>query len=82
MRAASIMTWLGTGCQREMEIKFISRRMNNKMYVELVDQRINTYAARTAGNKFVFPHDNAAVRTAKILKDYFVKIKFVFRIGQ
>ena len=51
----------------ENGINFISGKLNSTKYLEMIDKKINAYATRIAGDKFIFQHDNAAV----IVKAYF-----------
>ena len=52
----SIMTWAG-----KLGIKFITRKLNSKRYIEMIDEQINTYATRIAGNNY----SSSVVHTAK-----------------
>lgn len=36
-----------------MEKKFIAGKLNSKKYIETIDEQIDTYAARIAGNKYI-----------------------------
>ena len=45
------MIWAGIGYHGKTEIKFITGRMNSKMYLKMIDQQINTYATKIAGDK-------------------------------
>ena len=38
----------------KMEVKFITGNLNNKKYIETIDEQMNTYMTRTAGNEYVF----------------------------
>ena len=49
-----------------MEIKFVTRKLNSKRYIEKIDEQINTRATRIAGNKYIFQRDNV-----NALKPYF-----------
>ncbi|CAK9833057.1 Transposable element Tc3 transposase [Anthophora retusa] len=71
MGGGGIMIWSGIGYYGKMDINFISGKLNSKKYLEMIDQQINAYATRIAGDKFIFQHDNAAVHTAKVVKAYF-----------
>ena len=51
-----------------MEIKFITEKLNNKKYIEITDEQINTYATQIARNKYIFQHDDATMHTAKVVK--------------
>lgn len=66
-----VMILCGIGCYGKMEIKFITGKMNSKMYLEMIEEQINTYATRIAGEKFISRQDNVAVHTAKVVKEYF-----------
>ena len=36
------------------------------MYIEMIDEQINAYDTRIAGNKYIFQHDNVAVYSVKV----------------
>ena len=60
-----------------MEIKFIRGTLNSRRYVEVIDEQINTYATRIAGNKYIFIHryDDMAVQTTKAVNRHFANKK-------
>lgn len=39
----------GVGYCGKLEIKFIAGKLNNKKYIETIDEQINTRATQTAG---------------------------------
>lgn len=45
--------------------------MNSAGYLSLMKDQIQTYSRKIAGRKYLFQQDNAAVHTARIVKDYF-----------
>lgn len=47
----------GIGYWDKMEIKFIAGKLNSK-----IDEKINTYATRITGNKYIFQRDSRAHR--------------------
>ena len=42
------------GCYGKLEIKFITGKLNSKMGIEMIDEQINTYVTRIAGNRRIF----------------------------
>ena len=69
MGGDGVMIWGGVGYCGKLETKFIAGKLNNKRYIETIDEQINTRATRIAGNKYIFQRDN--VHTAKAVKQYF-----------
>ena len=67
----TVMVWAGIGYRGKTEIKFIQGCMNSAGYLNLIKNQIQTYARRIARKKYLFQQDNAAVHTARIVKDYF-----------
>ena len=41
-----------------METKFMKGKLKSKKYIKTIDEQVNTYATRIAGNKFIFERDN------------------------
>ena len=58
-------------------IKFIGRKINSKMYFQLISEQIERHATRVSGEKFTFQQDNAEVNSAKVVKSYF-KANIIF----
>ena len=54
MGGGSVMIWAGIGYRGKTEIKFITGRMNSKIYLEMIDQQINAYATKIAEDKYVY----------------------------
>ena len=53
-QVSSIMIRGGDGYYGKLEIKFITGKLNSRKYVETIDEQIDTYATRIAGNKYNF----------------------------
>ena len=71
MGGGSTMIWTGIGYNGKTDIVFIEGSMNAVAYRKLIRKQIRKYAVHIAGSNFIFQQDNAAVHTAKIVKDYF-----------
>ena len=46
------MIWRGIGYQGKMEIKFITRKLDSKKYIEMIDEQI-TYTTQISENKYI-----------------------------
>lgn len=66
------MIWAGIGYMGKTEITFLQGTINSTLYLELIRNQINTYAERISVTPYIFQQDNAAVHTAKVVKNYFL----------
>ena len=64
--------WGGVGYWSKMQMKFITRKLGSRKYIETVDEQINMYATRMARNKYIFQRDNAANRVSGL--EYYRKL--------
>ena len=53
MGGDGVMIWRGVGYYGKLEIKFITGQLNSKIYIETIDEQVNTYTTRI-GNKYIF----------------------------
>ncbi|CAK9833200.1 Transposable element Tc3 transposase [Anthophora retusa] len=73
MHGGGVMVWAGVGYKGKTEIMFVQGTMNSVRYLQIIRNQIYTYAERIAVTPYIFQQDNAAVHTAKIVKEYFLK---------
>ncbi|CAK9806981.1 Transposable element Tc3 transposase [Anthophora quadrimaculata] len=73
MGGGSIMLWAGIGYNGKTDLISINCKMNATTYRNLIQNQIAKYATHIAREDFIFQQDNAAVHTAKVVKEYFSK---------
>lgn len=73
MHGGGVMVRAGVGYKRKTDIKFVQGTINSVRYLQIIKKQIYTYIERIAVTPHIFQQDNAAVRTAKIVEEYFLK---------
>lgn len=66
-----VMVWGGVGYRQRTNIRFVSGRMNSNDYLKLVDEEVIHSTNDRFGNNYIFQQDNAAIHTARKVKEYF-----------
>ena len=64
------MIWRGIGYQGKMEIKFITRKLDSKKYIEMINEQI-TCTTQISENKYIvstisFQRDGESNKTKRI----------------
>ena len=70
MGSSCIMIWRGIGYQGKMEIKFITRKLDSKKYIEMINEQI-TCTTQISENKYIvstisFQRDGESNKTKRI----------------
>lgn len=56
-----------------MDINFCFRKINNKRFIEVINEQITSRAMRIADPNFILQQDNANTHRAKVVKNYFTE---------
>lgn len=67
----TVMVWAAIGYCGASPICFISTKMNAAKYTELLEEVLLEYGDHYESENWFFQHDNAAVHTARLTKDWF-----------
>ena len=67
MHGGGVMVWAGVGYKEKTDIKFVQ----GIRYLQVIKNQIYNYAECIAVTPYIFQQDNAAVHTAKLLKNIF-----------
>lgn len=67
----SVMIWGAFGYGGKMPILYVPPKMNSQTYLEMLEYALDEFADDVGGPGFIFQQDNAAVHSAKVVKEYF-----------
>ena len=71
MGGGGVMVWAGIGHHGKADLVFIDNRLNSQGYVRLLRDQLEKHTERIFDPIFIFQQDNAAVHTAKIVREHF-----------
>jgi transposase len=69
----SVMIWGAFSCAGTLPLAWITSTMKSQDYVDMLETSLVEHAEHLMGPEFIFQHDNAAVHTSKLTKNWFIE---------
>lgn len=78
----TVMVWAAFCFHGKTPICFITAKMNARNYEDLLEDILIEFSEGLPTENWIFQQDNAAIHTARSVKQWFQEKKYVFWIGQ